>query len=289
MSRHVALATCAEFPQGDEDAAALVSALGRCDISGFWRAWTDPAVDWAAFAAVVVRSTWDYPANLEAFVSWANSVPRLHNSADVIAWNSDKRYLSELAARGVPTVPTLVLEPGEIAELPNHEFVVKPSVGAGSKGAGRFVPDQAGTALAHMQLLHDAGRVVLIQPYLGDVDTAGETALMYFNGRYSHAVRKGAMLPADTANDLSFTESLYVAEEISTATPSSDELRVGDQVVAGLAELGMADLLYCRVDLLPSPDGPVLIEVELTEPSLFLGYDAQAADRFAAALAERLS
>lgn len=289
----VALATCADLPAGDEDADLLVKALADRGIEATWQVWTDPSVDWGTFDLVVVRSVWDYPQAREEFLGWASTVPRLYNPAVVLAWNSDKTYLRELAQRGVATVPTQWVEPGEVAELPNHEFVLKPSVGAGSKGVGRFNPAAPGVAVAaaaHTRALHDAGRVVLLQPYLGDVDHAGETSLIYFNGRFSHSIKKGAMLPPGGVNDLDLSESLYVEEQIAACTAAADERALGDTVLAALDGLGdTGDLLYCRVDLLPTPDGPLVIELELTEPSLFLGHDAQSAGRLAAAIDERLS
>jgi len=285
----LALATCAALPSGDEDGDPLVAALAARGVSARWQVWTDPGASWED-DLVVVRSTWDYTRDRDAFLSWANAVPRLENPAEVIAWNSDKSYLRDLADAQVPVVPTTFLPPGELAPLPVGEFVVKPSVGAGSMGVGRFAADAGDAARAHVTSLHDAGRIVLVQPYLTDVDTAGETALVYVEGDYSHAIRKGAMLAPQVSNPLNelSTDTLYVFEQVEAREPSVAELAVGAQVMQVLrARLG-ANLLYARVDLLPTPAGPMLIELELTEPSLFLGYDDKAADRLAAAIAARV-
>ena len=134
-----------------------------------------------------------------------------------------------------------------------------------------------------MRTLLDAGRVALVQPYLNDVDTSGETALVYFNGTFSHAVRKGAMLPSGTVNGVS-SASLFADERISASEPSEPELSLGRTVVDLIGQRFGRPQLYTRVDLLPSPAGPVVIEVELTEPSLFLGTSLGAADRFASAI-----
>jgi glutathione synthase/RimK-type ligase-like ATP-grasp enzyme len=287
----VVLATCAELPDGDEDGAALLASLASRGVTARWQVWTDPTASWAD-ELVVVRSTWDYTRDRDAFVTWAHTVPSLANPADVIAWNSDKTYLHELAAAGVAVVPTTFVAPGQKAPLPvSGEFVVKPSVGAGSMGAGRFAGDAAEAAHAHVATLHDAGRIVLVQPYVADVDTAGETALIYVEGRFSHAIRKGAMLPPQVANPLRevSTDTLYVFEQVHAREPSPAELAVGEQVIQVLRDRLGCDLLYARVDLLPTPAGPVLIELELTEPSLFLSYDEGAVDRFAEAIAARVS
>ena len=282
----VVIATCAELPAGDEDGDALVAALADRGVAARWQVWNDPAASWAD-DLVVVRSTWDYTSDRDGFVAWARSMPRLANPAEVIAWNSDKTYLRDLAEAGVPVVSTTFFAPGETARLPlAGEFVVKPSVGAGSMGAGRFAADAADAARAHVTSLHDAGRTVLVQPYVTDVDTVGETALVYLDGVFSHAIGKGAMLPAGMVHPADGYR-LYVEERIEAREASAAELAVGDQVMRLLRAWFGADLLYARVDLLPTPAGPLLIELELTEPSLFLSYDAKAADRLAEAIAVR--
>jgi hypothetical protein len=285
----VALATCADLPDGDEDAAALCAALARLGIQAEWRVWDDPATEWSELP-VVVRSTWDYTFRRAEFLAWVKRVPDLFNPADVIDWNSDKLYLSDLADADVAVVPTTWAQPGAAPRFPDTgEFVVKPSVGAGSRGTGRFRAGAHDAALAHAQALHGAGRTVMVQPYLVDVDDAGETALIYLNGIYSHAIAKAALLPDGAVYGLDLdSRSLYVNEVIAPRAASADELAVGEQVMRLVADRFGGDLLYARVDLLPTPEGPRVIELELTEPSLFLGYAEGAVDRFAEAIATRV-
>jgi hypothetical protein len=299
----VLLATCATLPVGDEDGAVLARALADRGVDARWAAWTDAKADWSA-GLVVLRSTWDYTADREAFLDWVASVPNLVNDAAVVCWNSDKVYLRDLQLAGLPVVPTTFLDPlqplpfgddgfGDNGFVDNGfgaaELVVKPSVGAGSRGVGRFPADRLDEIREHVEKLHAAGRTVLIQPYLAGVDDAGETALMYVEGRFSHAVRKGPMLAPGTAHPVE-ANSLYVEENIRTRAPEPDELAVGAAVIDVVRDRFGADQLYARVDLLPSPSGPVLVELELVEPSLFLQYasgDADPAATFAAAIAAR--
>lgn len=278
----VLIATCADLPDGDEDAPALTAALAAHGVEARFAVWSDPSVDWTS-APVILRNTWDYHAALADFLAWTRSVPRLFNDADVIAWNTDKLYLRDLADAGVPTVPTVFAAPGEPVELPEGEFVVKPSVGAGSRGAGRFGAGTRDAAREHAAGLHAHGRTVLVQPFLAGVDTAGETALLYAAGEFSHAIRKGAMLTADSAHAVD-GGSLFVPENITARDPDAAELAVGEQALAAVRER-FGTPLYARVDLLPSAQGPVVTELELAEPSLFLGHADGAADRFAAAFA----
>lgn len=286
----VLLATCAELPDGDEDGVLLLQALAAHGVSARWAVWTDPAVDWSA-GLVVLRSTWDYTHDRAAFLRWVDALPRVANGAQVVHWNTDKVYLADLAAAGVPTVATGLARPGEAVSFPDAvgEFVVKPSVGAGSRGVGRFTADRTAAAAEHVAQLHAAGRTVLVQPYLDTVDLAGETALIYLAGRFSHAVRKGPMLAAGATYPV-HGGSLFVEENISPRTPDPAELAVGAAVLAAVRDRFGGDQLYARVDLLPSPAGPVVVELELTEPSLFLQHGGSAADpaaTFAAAIAAR--
>lgn len=285
----VLLATCAALPDGDDDdAAALTDALAGRGISARWAQWTDDAERWDA--PTVLRSTWDYTDRRAEFLRWVGALGRVDNPAEVVSWNCDKTYLADLQAAGVPVVPTTFVS-ADFADQPLNfpstgEFVVKPSVGAGSRGAGRFTADQQQQARAHLDALSASGGTVLVQPYLEQVDTAGETALVFFDGRFSHAIRKGPMLPAGVVHPLG-GRALFVEEQIRPRTPSDAERAVAEQAVAAIrARFG--DLLYARVDLLPAPDGPVLVELELTEPSLFLGHSDGAAQRFADAIAARL-
>jgi glutathione synthase/RimK-type ligase-like ATP-grasp enzyme len=290
VSASIAIATCAARPDGDPDETVpLTRALADVGVRATWLVWSEPTVDWSAFDAVVIRSTWDYTDRRDEFLEWVVRTPGLVNPAEVVVWNSDKVYLRDLRAAGVPIVDTEFFAPGSEVVVPDVEFIVKPSVGAGSRGAGRFTPDRSAAAIEHAQALLAAGRTVLVQPYAPDVDTAGETALVYFGGRFSHAIRKGAMLPPASVYRLEdgLPNLLYVEENITPREPEAAELEVGEQVLEVLRDRFDRDLLYVRVDLLPTPGGPVLIELEATEPSLFLQHDAGAAQRLAAEIARR--
>ncbi|MFY1693740.1 ATP-grasp domain-containing protein [Plantactinospora sp. WMMB782] len=289
----VALVTCAELPELDPDDRLLLAPLAERGLRVEAAVWDDPAVDWAGYALAVLRSAWDYPTRRAEFVAWAESVPRLANPAGLVCWNTDKRYLRELAGAGVPTVPTDWLAPDTDWVLPAEpgEYVLKPVVGAGSLDTGRY--DLTGAehrelAVAHVRRLQAAGRWVMVQPYLTAVDTAGETGLLFVGGpdglRFSHAVRKGPMLLGPDHG----VDGLFRPEQISPRTPAGAELALAERVLAALPT-GLGTPLYARVDLIPGPDGaPVLVEVELTEPSLFLAHSPGAPDRLADAIAARL-
>jgi hypothetical protein len=173
----IALATCSAFPDGDEDFPALVSALAALDAEAVPAVWDDGGVDWGSFDLTVIRSTWDYPLRYAEFLAWTRRVPRLANPAPLVAWNTTKTYLRDLAGAGVPVVPTRWYEPGDGGngqfEPPAAaDYVVKPAVGAGSRDVGRFrAGADDGAAARHLAGLLAAGRTVMVQPYLEGVDT----------------------------------------------------------------------------------------------------------------------
>jgi O-ureido-D-serine cyclo-ligase len=274
----LALTTAAAARALDEDLAPLCAALAARGIDHQVVDWDDAAVDWRRYRAAILRSTWDYIDRFDEFNAWIDRVQcltRLLNPPDVVRWNTHKGYLLQLSERGVPIVPTTLVRVGEDIVLPAvDELVVKPAVGAGSRGARRFCRDLPG-AMAHAQALLAEGRDVLLQPYLTRVDQAGETALMYFGGRYSHAIRKGPLL----APDAEATAALFAPEQIIAREPGADERELAARV---LAALPFAEpLLYARVDLLRDEDGsPVLLELELTEPSLFFAYAQGSVERY---------
>jgi glutathione synthase/RimK-type ligase-like ATP-grasp enzyme len=225
-----------------------------------------------------VRSTWDYAERRDAFLAWAESLPRLLNPLPVLRWNTDKHYLRELAHAGVPVVPTTFVEPGQPLEAPDRRFVVKPAVSAGSRHSASYEPSRTAEARAHVERLHEIGRAVMVQPYLDAVDAEGEAGVIYLAGSYSHTVRKAALLrPGQPPG-----EALYLEEDIERAEPTEAERALADRALGACPS---NNLLLARVDIVQGADGPVVLEVELTEPSLFLGYAPGATERFADAIA----
>jgi O-ureido-D-serine cyclo-ligase len=290
----VALVTAAAARGRDDDLVPLVGALVDVGVSAEVVDWHDDAVDWAGYDLAVVRSPWDYTDHHDAFLSWAERVAAattLLNPENVLRWNTDKRYLADLELLGVPIVPTMFLAPGEPLALPDAAaFVVKPTVSAGARDTDRYdAADAAHRANAegHVARLHAAGRTVMVQPYVDTVDARGESALVHIDGVLSHTLRKGAILAAEPE----WVDGLYAAEDMAArdATPA-ERVVAAETIEAAARHLRLdAQLLYARVDLVDGPDGrPWLLELELTEPSLFLAFAPGALERFAAAIAARL-
>jgi len=300
MSLNVALVTAREALALDEDMPPLVLALRDQGARVETPCWDDPDVDWGRYDVAVLRSTWDYAERLDEFLEWTERCAEqttLFNSPAIVRWNTDKHYLVHLAHAGVPVVPTLFVEPGADAELeltrflaagsgsftvgacgPFNQFVVKPSIGAGSRDAARYRREEEGRASEHVARLLAAGRGVMLQPYLDRVDHHGETAVVYIGGRYSHAFRKGPLLRLDEG----FVSGLFAPEQITAREPEEDERQVAETAFRACS---LDEPLYARVDLIRDDRGhAVVLELELTEPSLYFLHAPEAAGRFADAL-----
>ena len=267
MSRRVALVSSERGLRVDPDLPLAAPALREAGYAVDCVRWDDPAVDWAGYDLAVVRSCWDYAWRRREFLAWADAVPRLRNDAAVLRWNTDKAHLRDLERAGLPVVPT-TWDPTAAADLPDAlEWVVKPSVSAGSRDTARWA--RAGDVLVHAAQLSVAGRTAMVQPYLPSVDHAGETALLFLGGQFSHAVRKGPLLGRGEG----VRQDWDSRGDLRPVTATPEQLAVAQAVVDAVPAPvpGAAALLYARVDLVADVTGaPVVLELELTEPSLVL-------------------
>ena len=291
----IALVTARAARGTDYDMPLLLAALHSAGTDAQEVDWDDDAIDWSRFDLVLLRSTWDYFERLPEFLAWAERVTqrtRLLNPLDVIRWNTDKHYLADLARVGVPVVPSTFVEPGGnttaavdalLAAYPAaRDIVVKPAVGAGSRDAQRHARANRDAIVVHVQRLLDKHRSVLLQPYLDRVDEHGETALLFFDGAFSHAIRKGPLLKRGEGS----TTGLYAEETIEPRTPSPDELDVAQRALTAIPF--DKPLLYARVDLVRGDDGaPRVLELELVEPSVFAAHGDGVAERFSRVIMQR--
>ena len=264
------------MPAPDLEMPLLLAALSGRGARGVVVPWGD-GFDWPSVPLVLVRSPWDYFRHREDFLSWAESVGRvthLSNPASVLAWNSHKRYLTALAAHGVPTVPTSVVRQGASSAarrsgLAGHgsDVVIKPAVSIGAFGALRAAAGSVAAA-EHLAGLAAEGDVV-VQPFQPTVLDQGEISLVYLGGCLSHAVRK---VPG--AGD--YRVQAHHGGGVRPHQATGRQCHVAE---AALAEVP-ASLSYARVDLV-NEDDPVVMELELIEPQLFLQYQPDAAGRLA--------
>jgi glutathione synthase/RimK-type ligase-like ATP-grasp enzyme len=272
------VATCMTIPEPDPDEVPLAGALAAAGIDAQLLGWEDPSADWTSPIPTILRSTWNYSLARTDFLAWCDRVAAtapLVNPPAIAHANSHKRYLLELAARGVPTVPTTLVPIGGAlgdAAADTERFVVKPAVGAGSLGCRVFAASERAAAAAHVA---EWARTVevLVQPYLPSVDDYGERSLVWIDGGISHAIRKSPRFTGD-------------AESVTGPHP----IAVDERAVAEAALAPWTDqILYGRVDLARDAYGnPCVMELELIEPSLFFAKQPGAAERYVDGLVRRM-
>ena len=290
MTGRVALVCSERGLRVDPDLPIAWSALREPGLLVDLLRWDDPDADWGSYDLAVIRSCWDYSWRLEEFLGWAADFPdgatRLRNPVEMLRWNTDKTYLLDLERAGLPVVPT-GWDPRRIADLPDaEEWVVKPSVSAGARDTARW--SEPADVLTHAAALAGAGRTAMVQPYLDSVDDLGETAMLFLGGRFSHAVRKGPLLQRGEG----VRHDRDSRGDLSPVVPTSPQRDVAQAVVDAIPDLTGVDAapLYARIDLLHDVDGgPVVLELELTEPSLFLPQAPGAAVTLARAVEAELS
>lgn len=287
MQTRIALATYAGAPDLAPDDRLLVPALERLGITATPVVWSDRSVSWRDFEAVILRSCWDYHLRFAEFQDWLRSLERADvrcwNTSHMVRWNADKRYLLDLARRGIATIPTMIAARGRphaveaiaAAEGWSH-FVIKPAVSASGyeTHALRTPLDAAArAAIVRVATIGD----VLVQPFAPEVGESGELSLTFFDGAFSHATLKRAR-----------------AGEFRVQTEhggSVDATAVDDTLVAqatNVIESLDERPLYARVDGIARGDSLLLMELELIEPNVFMSYHADGAQRFAAAIHRRL-
>jgi glutathione synthase/RimK-type ligase-like ATP-grasp enzyme len=283
----VALAAAPEYPDLVEEGPLILAALEDIGVDARAAVWSDPEVQWAAFDLVVSNGAWDNIHHVAAFLSWVDTVAALGvpvvNSPATLRWNLDKRYLRDLEAAGVPTVPTRWVEPDGGAPgrsslgFDGQEVVVKPAVSGGGYRTARYQPHERDEAGAHVAALVGAGRTAMIQPYQPAVDSAGEDDLIFLGGRFSHAVHKGPMIRRGTGA----RDSLIDNQVITATAVTGPQLEVADRALAA-AERLVGPTTYARVDMVERADGEIaVLELELLDPMLFFAYVPQAAPTFA--------
>lgn len=297
--RTVALISARGLDHLDEDLPLLHAALSDRGVLSTTVDWHDSDFDWTVTDLAIIRSTWDYTTHFEEFLEWTRCVSKqtqLMNPAGVIHWNAHKHYLLDLESSGVGIVPTLMLEPFPaptrhtvtelIASLTEKNdvdaVVVKPAISAGGRDTERHSLTSIESLISHVEAILSSGRPVMIQPYMKRIESEDETGLVFIGGVYSHAFKKGAMLHVPSR----YVEGHYRKERISPYQPSERELKFARDVIellpSLLPDIDQSQLLYARIDLIPGEDGtPLLLELELTEPSLFCAIHPESAERFA--------
>lgn len=266
----------------DELAVAPLASLG-------WRvsyeSWRNTAADWHRYESVVIRTPWDYQDDPDSFLQTLKRIEdsgtRLENPYRIVEWNLNKKYLSDLEAKGIPVIKAAFsfggLDESKFERFKEtagtDEIVIKPAVSATAQDTFRLREFDAEVARKF------EGREFMMQPFIASITNEGEYSLFYFNGEFSHAILKSPK-----------TGDFRVQEEhgglISPAEPETELSNLGDQVLESLGER----LLYARIDAVRGPGGGFeIMEVELIEPALYFRMDQGSAGRFARAFDQRMN
>lgn len=287
------------FPELHDDWPLVRAALAAVGVHAVPVVWSDPSAEWPSFDLVVASGAWDNIHRVDEFLAWVaareqDGTPTV-NSPTTLRWNLDKRYLRELAAAGVPIVPTSWVEPvagdgrggvgGDVeVALPEGEVVVKPSISGGGHRTARYRPDEHGQARAHARDLVASGRTAMVQPYQASVDEVGELGLVFLGGHYSHAIQKDPMIRRGAGP----LDSLIDNQVVRAATAADGQIDLGRRAVAAAEDL-LGPTTYARVDVVEGADGePALLELELLDPVLFFPQCPDAAVTYAQVLSARL-
>jgi glutathione synthase/RimK-type ligase-like ATP-grasp enzyme len=271
----VTIVTYEKYPDLAPDDQIFRDVLLRRGASVRCAIWSDPAVDWSASPLAVIRATWDYPQRYSEFWKWlAHVEARTHliNDPQTVRWNSHKRYLADLERSGSCIVPTIFVEATLEFELADacatrgwDDVVIKPCVGGSSYGARRMRGDDiASNGVRHLNSLLESGEA-MVQPFIRETETIGELACIFIDGAFSHAVRKAPF----NSSTVTTSERIYDLTE--------DDLGFVSDIVEGLERTPA----YARVDIVPTAQGPVLMELELIEPTLYFGLQPGAAEHLA--------
>lgn len=260
----------------------IVAALTNRGVRAKAVAWCDDEVHWSTFDGAVLRSPWDvyfYPNEFRAWLDRISEHMPTANPASVVRWAFDKTYLCELQQKDVPVVPTQVVEADGSTIFPATSFVIKPALSGGGLNSAHYDHSQVAEALSHAAKIREDGGIPLVQPYLTEVDTAGECGLLFFGGQFSHAIRKSAVL--STQNTVRTTDTLAVDvdafhPDLEPHTPTALELEIARRALAALPE----PTVFARVDMITSYGTPHILELEAIDPDLFFHMDSGAFDRY---------
>lgn len=271
----------------DHDTPLLLTALrarGAAADAVVWHAGNELS----AYDLLVIRSPWDYPerpAEFHAWLSRAEAAVAVVNTPATMRWNLDKHYLHDLEHAGIRVVPTSYGRTAEDAHatLDRHgadRVVVKPTVSAGARDTGLFeATDPRARQLAERIVAR--GGVAMIQPEVAELTAGAEKAIYTIDGRYTHAIAKGALL--DLGGGL--IGGVYVEHPEAVEATAAERAFATDVLDAVTRVTGQPLPLYARIDLVDSAAyGLVLLEVELVEPALNLHIAPAATDAVAAAI-----
>lgn len=286
-SFRLAIATSNVIPGFHPDDMSLAASFARQGVEPVACVWNDDSVDWSEFDAVLLRTTWDYFKHYKAFLTWLDTLDRLGiptiNDSATARWNSDKRYLYQLADRGVEIVPGSLTNfaglPDALRSFGGRNVVVKPTVSGGAWHTVRGTVGDRAFDASVAALPEDL--TYLVQPFVQQIVDDGEWSLMFFDDQFSHAVIKR---PA--TGDYRIQTDFGGTAEL--ATPERSTMAAAERVLSAAAHLGHPNLAYARIDGVMVDGQFLLMELELIEPLMHLAVYPKAAEAYACSVIARL-
>jgi glutathione synthase/RimK-type ligase-like ATP-grasp enzyme len=273
----IVMVTTVKMPKPDLDSSLLIDELEKLGIFSQIIPW-DSDIDWAKVPMVLLRTPWDYFQRAEEFLNWAekvDKVTKLLNPFELVKWNAHKSYLLDLEQQGVPIIPTILIRKNEAQNsarifnsLKFDEMVIKPAISGGAVGAlmAKKSDPQLFTHLNELLKTHD----VLIQPFISNILDDGEVSLIYFAGKFSHAIhKKGAKGEYRVQEEYGGSVHLY--------NPTLEELELSENILSKTK----IPATYARVDLVKYEGKATLMEFEIIEPELFLKNSPEGTRHFA--------
>lgn len=282
--KRLGFVTCRKLPDLTLDDRLMIDPLNEEGYRVEPVSWTDDAVRWQDYDALVLRSTWDYHHNVRSFHTWLNSLEKagmtVFNDIRTVRWNVDKRYLAELSAQNVPVPRTVYVDQAQFSplavimeELNAGKLVIKPSVSASGDNTWLCSRNEIPVSEKRFNEALNAGARLMVQEYIEPIETEGEWSLMFFAGVFSHAVIKRPR-PGE------FRVQEQFGGSTQRAHPQKDLIEQAGRIL----HVSGKPALYARVDGVFLDGVFVLLELELVEPSLFLQFSEDGPRIFAHAI-----
>ena len=283
----IALLTCEKLPDLNPEDQKIIPALAQHNIESSAVIWSDKTVNWTDFDYLIFRNTWDYFEKETEFKIWLDHIEKLGiktlNPIEVIKQNIHKFYLREMEQQGITILPTLFIDKTAHLDLakriPSHwkKAVIKPAFSAGSYLTEVF--DVSNSTQIDQQYERIAlEKELLVQEFMPQIQTLGETSFIFFNKKFSHAVNKKPV-------EGDFRVQSLFGGMYTLVHPSQDLIQKAQKVVDTFKE----DLLYARVDGILIDQELYLMEVECIEPDLYFNLSENSLERFVASIVKLIA
>jgi glutathione synthase/RimK-type ligase-like ATP-grasp enzyme len=280
----IAILTCQKLPDLTKNDQLLIPALAKVTITATAVIWDDKTVDWTNFDYLIFRNTWDYFEKEAEFNLWLEHIEQLGiktlNPIAIIKKNKHKFYLREMEKQGIKILPTIFIDKTDQLDLdksmPSHwkKAVIKPAFSAGSYQTEVFESiDIQKINTCYKEVASE--KELLLQEFMPEIQTLGETSIIFFNKKFSHAVNKKPI-----AGD--FRIQVQFGGQYTLVQPSAELVEKAQQIVNTFD----GELLYARVDGIVINNELHLMEVECIEPDLYFNLSEGSLERFVSAIVD---